>query len=298
MIGPMSALVLVFAAVFSWSAPASPDASIDLARRLELARQMAEAGRLDDAIEELVRLWDATRDDVPETNRVRLSLLSAHMRRLARVHSPAKARFTELRDRYGPSIEDGTASSGGLIEWVRLNEVIGDQDATLAWYEDVRDDSEAARRIAPVERELFALLAQRKRWVEAGRVVRDPVARAQEIVTLNARVAQTEDLKRQPPSKRAMIERYQTRRFRRGLMDLYAACLAADRDRQAEGVAVILLREYGDGVARLELVQIALMADKPRTHHREWLDGAEALGEPDAVLRAELELALERSNSD
>lgn len=294
----MSALVLVCVVVFSWSAPAPPNASIDLPRRLELARQMAEAGRLDDAIEELVFLWDGTRGNVPETDGARLSLLSAHMRRMARRHSAAKVSFTELRDRYGPSIENGTASSGALIEWVRLNQVIGDEDATLAWYEDVRDDSEAARRIAAVERELFALLARRQRWAEAGRVLRDPVARAQEIVTRNARVAQTEDLKRQPASKRAMIERYQKRRFRRRLMDLYAACLAADRDPQAEGVAVILLREYGDGVARLELVQIALMADKPLTHHRVWLDGAEALGEPDAVLRAELDEALKRSDSD
>lgn len=270
---------------------------VDVQARLKRAGQLVDAGRLDEATGEYLWLWDNMLIHEPAMVGVRLSFMVSDMKKLAQGHAPAMAAFQGLRDRYWPAIEAGRADREALLDWISLNEVVGQEEVTLAWFDAVKDDpgkSAEIRMIRMVERDLYTLLVRRGRWADAGRVVSDPVEAARLRVEMNDRIMRTDSLMRQVPEKREAIQQMQKQRFRRDLMNLYASCLAAGREREGAGVAEILLREYGDGVARLELVQIALMMDKPRPDHARWLDEAEAEGEPVDELRAELAEALQR----
>ncbi len=269
-----------------------PMGDIDVKARLDGARDLARQGRLDEATAEYLWLWDNMLAHEPAMHGVRLSFMARDMQELAGRHAKARAEFVKLRDRYGPSIESGRAQRDELLDWINLNQVVGEEDVTLAWFEDVRDDPDGSRLIRYAEPNLYQLLAGRRHWADAGRILWDPVGYARRMVEMNEQASNTADLMRQPEAKRAMIREVQRQRFRREFLNLYAACLAAGREQEAEGVAGIMLQQYADGATRLELVEVGLLLDRPLPRHRQWLDEAEAMGSRDASLRAELEEAL------
>ncbi len=267
-------------------------AADDIQARLEKARDLVQDGKLDEATAEYAWLWDNMLAREPSMNGVRLSFMVRDMQDLAATHAPARAAFAGLRDRYGPSIEKGRPKREDVVDWIALNKVVGEEDVTLAWFDRIKDSADGRRLIGYAEIHLYELLAGRKRWADAGRILRDPVGHARRLVEIRKQVGGTEDLMRQPEAKREMIREHQGQLFRREFLDLYAACLAAGREREAESVGVIIVEQYADGAIRLELVEVALLLDRPLPRHRRWLDEAEAMGASDAELRARLEEVL------
>ena len=258
---------------------AGPDGRVDVRARLNLARMLAHTGKAEEAAAEFVWLWENMLDHRRSMVGVRLSFMVSDMKRLAEKHEVAMEAFTKLRDRYGVKVENGTADRDKLNDWLHLNKVIDDQDATLRWFETVKNDPKRSSSVNDIGLSLFPLLVESERWSDAGRVYVDPVGEARR------RVA-------------SALLRHQPVRLRWKLSHLYAACLAADRRDEADQVAAILLAERDDAATRVTLIKTVLRAEQPRRNpHLRWLKEAETLGEPVGDLRRRLTAALDRQRS-
>lgn len=269
---------------------AAADGAVDVQARLKLARTLARNGEPDEATDQFVWLWQNMLDYESALVGVRLSYMVRDMKELAAGHEPARKAFATLRDRLTPALTAGSASRDQVVDWIHLNEIIGDEDTTIAWYRSVRDLPAAATMLRSAERDLYSLLARKSRWADAGRALHDPVARAREII--DRKTKSPEWMDGMPEGKRRMFHDLHMRRYRGNLVQLYVTSLAAGREDEAQGVASVLLEVDEDPVTYLELVQSAIMIGQPRPRHHQLLDAAEAAGERATELRAELTTVL------
>ena len=148
----------------------------DMEGRLDLADRLLDAGKLDDAAAHYLWLWDNIAKVEPGMSGVRVSFMASSIERLVGAHPPARLRFAAVRDRAGAVADAYPTRVGARVDWVVLNDVLGEQDATLAWFDAVKDGGGAAPIIEAAAQRLIPLLTQRKRWADIGRVYADPVA--------------------------------------------------------------------------------------------------------------------------
>jgi thioredoxin 1 len=142
-------------------------ARIELQQRRSRAATLLAANNYDEALLDYTWLWTRARD----------ASLVDEMTRLAAAHAPARAAFAELRDASTPKqLED-------VYAWVTLNQIIGDADAILRWYDANVAELPPSRAVAQlVELAVLPLLIERSRWIDAGVSLADPTATFQRAV--------------------------------------------------------------------------------------------------------------------
>ncbi len=266
-----------------------PGADVDIQARLELARALVSNNELDEAAEEFAWLWDNMLIHQPSMVGVRLSFMVSDMRRLAESHPPAAAVFTKLRDGYQSKINKGSASRKSVSDWVHLNSVIGDDEATLKWYDKNKDQQRMRESVEYIRGEVFELLIERDRWSDAGEVLRDPVGLAKQS---QRRLEMREFPASIPAQQLASIKAMMRKGFTSDLSQYYGACLAAGREKSAKKVAQILIEEQGSAEAHFALIETALWAQQARPQHLKWLDEADEAGEGNRPLRVRVKEAL------
>ncbi len=272
------------------------DGTIDVEARYRLASTLAMRGELDEATEEFVWLWDNMLEFSPAMYGVRLSFMAGNMTDLAERHSPAREAFTGLRDRLQPAVDDGSADREVMIDWLHLNRIIADDRATLSWFDRTKGDPRVSQAIEPVVDEVFELLTSRNRWSDAGEIYPAPVAKMRQIIEFQEEMAKYESEREVPEEQRKRVRDYREESLRASGSQLYAACLAAERDRSAAEIAEVLLQKQDSELARIALIEAALMVGQPRQDQLKWLDEAEASGDKHNSLRRRLELALQEYN--
>ncbi len=142
--------------------------------RMKLARALANAGKLDQATDAYVWLWQHVLEHDPAMVGVRFSFMLAEIGDLVGRHPPARTKFATLRDAAAPQPESVPAS---FDDWVALNQALGELEKTLQWYDREREQLASKTELAPLlERAVVPLLIERERWADAGRVYVDPVA--------------------------------------------------------------------------------------------------------------------------
>lgn len=271
---------------------AAPDGAVDIQARMQLARSLADAGQTEKATEEYLWLWDHMLEHNPAYYGVRLSFLVADMGRLARRDDKARAAFAGLRNALEARLRSGDATMDNLLEWIVLNDELGDADRTLAWYDRVKSDPEAAESVARVEFRLRDVLERYGRWADMGRILRNPVFEANRRLALLDKAADGPDVE---GDLKARVQAAVESGAYKNLGALYAACLAAGREDDAERIATLLLARLDTADARLVLVSTALEARQARPVMRDWLDQAAAKGgDADRVeeLQRQLDAAL------
>lgn len=271
------------------------DGKVDVQARLQLARAQAQAGDLDKATEEFAWLWAHMLEHAPAMGGVRLSFMAGDMTRLAGRSPAAKTRFTELRDATRARLQGERVDWQDVGDFLALNEVIADPDASLAWFDSVKADSRWTRLLGMNMFRLRPLLVQQGRWADMGRLIGDAAAEFEQSWTLAA------DLRAPSGVDEAQMKAMRTMmldRQRDEAAHAYASLLAADRDGDAAALArkATELDDSPDLVRRL--IEIALRANEPRAEQLGMLAKAEA-GQPNlAALRAELDAALAKVGTD
>ena len=265
-----------------------PEGNVDIRARYDLAQALVRNGEYDEATEEYVWLWKNMLQFMPSMYGVRLSFMAGKMTELTNSHAPAKEAFQHLRDQLSERIEKGTGDREVLKDWVCLNQIINDTEATLDWYDRVKDDLGRPETLHYVEREIFELLIADERWCDAGWVYESPESQAKQQIR---RLRMSERLNI-PEDQAARLREFRTKSFRNDLSLLYATCLAAEREKPAREVAAVLLKEMDDEISRFNLIKSALDAGQPRMLHSQWLDEADEQGEKNAPLRRKLNKAL------
>jgi thiol-disulfide isomerase/thioredoxin len=204
----------------------------DMEGRLDLADRLLQSGKLDEAAAHYLWLWDNIAKVEPGMSGVRVSFMASSIERLVAAHAPARARFAEVRDRAGAAADADPAAAWLRFDWVVLNEVLGDQAATLAWFDGVKDGGVAAPVIEKVAQRLIPLLTQHKRWADIGRVYADPVAELlREHELMNVPVPDWVD-----PEVMSQVSAMMAVRFRENAALLFLALRAAGRGDEARAI--------------------------------------------------------------
>jgi len=111
---------------------------------------------------------------------VRASFMLAEIVDLCSSHASARTRFAALRDAATPRPEDAL-DSDPLMDWMLLNQIMGEQEKTLEWFDREREGLTAEpKRNRLLETILVPLLIKKQRWADAGAFYADPVSTVKE----------------------------------------------------------------------------------------------------------------------
>jgi hypothetical protein len=196
----------------------------DVRGRRDRARANVDARRYDASLADYVWLWERMLEFMPSMLGVRSSFMAGEMGELAAAHEPARTRFRELRDR-------AAASDRG--DWVVLNEVVGDEDLTIGWIDQLLANGERMPRTC--QRRATELLRSRGRVADVGRVVTDPLRDARFAWEMRERMLGMAE--RFDGHHRDVRERYRT-----SIAQLDEALRAAGRVAEADAVRDEALR--------------------------------------------------------
>jgi thiol-disulfide isomerase/thioredoxin len=284
------------------AAAADAATSDDPDRRRDLAQQLAEEGKPDEALEHFLWVWHATRD-VPRWMGVRHSYLLSEIAELAESHPPAKKALNDLLEAAQRNIEAvETITWLDWIEWESLCEKTGQDARLLAWYDAHRsadgtvqtDRLDAA--VAPrVRQDVFDQLVASRRFVDAAHAMGDPVALAQSRIEANAAVHKAIAGQEDGPMKE-MLQANFAQRLQEEVAPLYGCAYAAGQAEAAHKVSRFAIAAMDTPGMRIALVRAALdMSDTQDPQLTTLLDEAAALdADPEldveeARLRAELQ---------
>lgn len=271
-------------------------AKMGMQERLQAAQELAQVGEHEKATDEFVWLWHNMVAQEPAMSGVRGSFMASYMTQLAAAFGPARERFAAMRDEAEARLKGEDKTWQDLDDWIVLNEVVGQQDRTLEWFDRLKNDPESRATLDRQSFRLQKLLEERERWADSVIFVRDPGAK------LRGAHAQMQMMLRMADSPQMEGQRdevLQTGRemFRDSAGRLYAGLLAAGRDEEAGKVREQAVKLDDSGPMRAALVKWALKAGQARPDQTTLLDEADRAGDaPDAdALRDQLAGALKPS---
>ena len=206
------------------------DPNRDMKGRFSLARVLLQAGRKEEATEELVWLWENMARVEPAMSGVRLSYLASDIQGLIESHPPARAEFARIRD-----VLDAVTSGGmpaARLDWLVLNGVLGEHERTLDWFDAVKGDPANAAELEMGAHHLIELLVERQRWTDIGRLYRDPVAE----LTRRHKMGVLPTGGAIPPEMLATLRQVMANNFREHAALLLRCLRAAGRSTEAESL--------------------------------------------------------------
>ncbi|HYF14672.1 MAG TPA: thioredoxin family protein [Phycisphaerales bacterium] len=245
--------------------------AVNVRARMDLARSLAQDRKHADAADEYVWLWNNMLEHQPSMAGVRVSFMAGDMERLA-VNEKARAKFIGLRDETGKRLEGEKIDQDDLHDWIVLNNrVLGDTDATVKWYDRVKDQPRWQPLIQRSEYELTEMFVGMGRWADVGRLSSDPLADLESDRDMMEMMKQHRPRGGVDEETRKYMEEAPARMFREKTGRLYAGLLAAGRENVAEKYAV-RAREHDPSTDMLKaLITTALDAEQARPVHKEWI---------------------------
>ena len=270
-----------------------PAVKINVEARMDLARTLASNKKFDLATEEFLWLWQHMLEHNQGYSGVRVSFMASDMTKLAEQYEPAKVAFTKLRDAARQKMDAGSKNRDVILDWFVLCEIVGDEDAILAWFDKAKDEKKSAAVISALDYKLFDLLVEHKRWADAGLLNTDPVAKAQRSIDMNKRMAAMNQGDDQFDAEtKAMLKESNNERVFNDFAQQYACCLAAEKNDEATDIAKIFLEYQNNTDARVALVKWAMKVNQPREEQLNWLDEAAENGASVKSLRSKVQDAL------
>ena len=229
---------------------------------------------------------------------VRGSFMAMDMKALAERSADAKARFTLLREVAAAKRTADPASVEFLDDWIVLNEVIGEDDATLAWFDRVKmgegEGASETKMLGGVSFRIVGLLLAKDRLADVVRLYPDPLAEIRSDFELSAEMA-----RRQPAlpdfldeATKESVRAQPWTQFREKVAVLYAGFLAAGKDEKAAEIMAEARKLYDRPRLVTGVIGFAVEKGQARPAMNGLLDDAEKAGADVKELRAQLEKAL------
>jgi len=246
---------------------------VDVQARLEEARSQVASRKDAEAIESYVWLWKNMTTHEPSMAGVRGSFMAGDMKRLAARSPAARTKFTALRDEAHAAVGETRINADALDDWLVLNDVIGDEAATLIWLDRVKGDAKWKPLLDRESFRLKELLVSKERWSDFGAMVGDPMRELRQVHQIShaGRPAAAND---RDERRDRVLDEVAVAGWRRSAGTLYASLLAADRSEQAQAVAIEAMSLDAEPGMVGALVEWALKAEVPRAAQSAWLDGA------------------------
>ena len=214
----------------------SGDFERDMHGRMAFAKELLHDQNFVKATEHYVWLWQNMERVDPDMSGVRVSFMAREIKELVGAFRPARATFGAIRDEAAAAADSDPSSRDKRLEWIVLNNMLGENDRTIAWFDGVKADPEAQELVRGVGRFLIDILKERGRWADLGRLYRNPLkelASHHEMLRhsempMMARMFPKEALEQITAASRA--------HFRKEAAELYASLRAAGRTADAQAV--------------------------------------------------------------
>lgn len=228
--------------------------------RYNLARNLLGRGEYAEALVEFEWLWTAIPTESPSMIGVRGSFMASQMTELARAHAPARERFAALRDELREGDDD----------WIVLNEVVGDNDRTLAWFDRVKTSPAAGERLARSGFRLERRLTEAERWSDLAYLYPRPLAKIGDAHDMYEMTSAMDAKRDRPADMRAR----HARRFQDQCGRIVASLLAAGRADEAEQALQKAVGLDDSDEMREALVAWAVRVGQPRDEAIALVDSA------------------------
>ncbi|MBX9723851.1 MAG: thioredoxin family protein [Candidatus Obscuribacterales bacterium] len=240
---------------------------LEVEARRKFGRASIEEGKFDAALEQYLWLWQNMVKEDPDTKTMRATSLSNEIMVLTKRNAAAKARFSQFRDE---------SEKNDPLDFIVLNEVLGEPEKTLAWFDKVKNDPAEKENLKIAGRRLEKLLIQKGRWADMASIYPDPVeeVKLRSDVSKNALAALAKMGIRAPYDPFCMDS-----------AKIYAAYLAVHKESLARKIAAECLKISDTSLMKQQLVLAALQAKEPRKEQLKWITD-------DKELTAKLEAAL------
>ncbi|MFN7020253.1 MAG: thioredoxin family protein [Phycisphaerales bacterium] len=265
-------------------------ARVSMQDRMANARNLVDRKQYAEATTEYIWLWNNIVKQEPAMTGVRGSFLASDIKRLTRLHRPAHAEFVKVRDAAEARLKGADKSWNDLDDWLVLNEMLGQTDKTLEWFDRVKNDPEAQRTIQRYSFRLERLLEESGRLGDLGKMMKNPVAQLKTKQAMGQWMPPRAD-----EEMRKQLEEVHLRMVRSDAATMYAALLLAGREQTAEELAAEAMKGDDTAEMRVALVRKAVDNGAARSVHVDWLRNVDDV-EGAADLRRDLEKQLGRQN--
>ncbi len=265
---------------------------VDIRARMDLARTLAQSGKYEEAADEYLWLWQHALEHERAYYGVRLSFMVGDMERLASNSAAAKRKFQEVRDKTGTALDKEKVDIETVVDWVALNRVVRDNQATLAWYDKVKTQPRAKPLITRVSRELSELFMSENRWADLGNLYANPLRQLQDDLDMEQMMAKHDLGDQIDKTTRKHLDDMQRKESSDKIGRVYAGLLAAGRDKEAAEYGAKAMELYPKQGITTAIVTWALKAEQPRQSQIDWLAKADPDDANTASLRTRVEQAL------
>lgn len=138
--------------------------------RITKSREKLAAGQKAEALEDFAWLWENLEKAGPDLAQMKTTMIAFEVKRLCVSYPPAKAKFGAIRD--------AAEKAGNRRDWLIINDMLGENARTLAWFDKVKGDPEQKEAIEKNYDQLERILFNESRWTDAAKYLYvDPVAR-------------------------------------------------------------------------------------------------------------------------
>ena len=239
-----------------------PEGELDFERRMVVALELQGAGRMDLAGRELAGLWMLSMGTAQQE--ARRPLVAQAMRPLIEADYDAKHHISLARDASWVRYKK-YKSTGDLVDWLTLNQLLGESSVTLRWVTEARQTEEGREAMGKLldhpQDPLMAMLVREGMWVTIGRSIKDPIQAVE---------SRELEFRRTKVSITGQISESDRTAHRRLMSIIAGSLLAAERERDGRAVAEHILTL--DKKAGPSLVKTALEIGEPRRWHRAFLN--------------------------
>jgi hypothetical protein len=214
---------------------------VDVSARNSSAAMMLENAKYDEALERYVWLWNNSSRLNPSWRGARLSFVAEKIEALVKVHSRARTEFTCLRNATEAVADLELRTIGPRVDWVVLNQVLEDQERTMAWFNAVKSSPDADTVIEGVAPFIIEPLKTCGRWADIGRLYRDPIAELLHAhhILLDSVAPMRDDSR---PETHDVVSEAAWQEFRSIVTVLYVGLVAAGRTSDAMAIRKEALR--------------------------------------------------------
>lgn len=247
---------------------------VDVRAKLDLALALMRKRNYVKSADEYVWLWKNMLLHDQAMYGVRLSFMAKDMQRLSKQSKEAREKFVALRDETGKRLEGEMVEAEDVADWIVLNNrVLNDADATVRWFERVKDQPKWQPFIRRESRNLSEMFIELNRWADVGRLSTDPLGELDsdwEILKMTPKFDLPRGL---GVDQRKQVAEIPNRIFREKSGQRYAGLLAAGKAELAAKFAD-RSRKYDTSAEMVKaLVSSALEADQSQPAHKEWIAG-------------------------
>ena len=263
---------------------------VDVRARMNLARTLAMKGDYAKATDEYVWLWEHMLEHDQAMVGVRGSFMAGDMERLASKDAGARKRFGELRDATRERLRASKVAWEDVGDFISLNKIVSEENATLAWFDEVKGESRWAPLLRRSLSSLRDVLVEHDRWADIGQLLGNAADDFAQMwsIRMDDRFAPGS----MDEATKKQLREYSLRSLRDQAGHDYASLLAAKRDEDAAKLAAKAVELDPHPAMYKGLVGTALLAGVPRPAQVELLKAAEAAHPELAATRKELEEAL------